>query len=520
MPRLFGAQTQQPRGLKRWLVVAAGLFAACATAPQIETNTHAPQTGTQTGAQIAAQSGTQSGTQIATHTDTQIDAQRSGQAMGRTAAQSGDVTQPHDSALSAEPTAASSPGRPSPEISTQKSDLSSTQKSDLPSTQKPEQAALGEAAAAADRAVSLAFVGDIIVGHYHSRGYARHHRPEHAPLAAVAPLLAADLSIANLETPVVAVLPRYSPVESKYRFGATTSVLTLLNQVGISAVSVANNHAADLKEDGLRQTPRLLRDQGITPLGEARVPADGSPFVVQTLRVRGLRVGVVAATTQQNVPLAARPQTPRLPVCDTALLPRYIAPLLRHARAEHDVLIVLLHWGTQFTDLPSPTQRRVAHALVDAGADLVIGHHPHVLQGIERYRHGLIAYSLGNFLFPDASGVPRLTGVLRVDVRRDPVAIAKVTFLPAVARLNAQRAVTPQPATGRAQIEVLSRLHRVSLPLGSRLVQRADHAELPLASPAPPRDTATVASTPQAPATDPPTNAQAGHAPQASPPPS
>ena len=339
-------------------------------------------------------------------------------------------------------------------------------------------------AATPNASVWLSFVGDIIFGHYHSRGYARHHRPGGAPLSDVAGLLAADLSIANLETPVVETLPLRSPVQSKYRFGADASALPLLKQVGIGAVSIANNHAADLKEDGLRQTPDVLRSQGITPLGEARVPAAGSPFVVQTLLVQGLRLGLVAATTQQNVPLPQRPQTPRLPVCDTALLPARIVPLLRQTRADHDVLIVLLHWGAQFTDLPSFTQRRVAHALVDAGADLVIGHHPHVLQGIERYRRGLIAYSLGNFLFPDTSAGPRLTGVLRVEVRRDPVAIVHASFLPAVARMADHHAVTPQPAVGGAGAEVLRRLLRVSAALGTHLQHVADRAELSM-DPAP-----------------------------------
>ncbi len=339
--------------------------------------------------------------------------------------------------------------------------------------------------------MTLAFVGDILFGHFHSRGYARHHRPEQQPLAAVSDLLAADLSIANLETPIVSTLPARSPVNSKYRFGAAAGALAILRQAGIGAVSVANNHAADLKEAGLLQTPALLRAQGITPLGEARLPADSSPFVVKTLHVGGLRLGIVAATTQLNVPLVQRASTPRLPVCDTALLPQRIAPLLRQARADHDVLVVLLHWGNQFTDLPSPTQRRAAHALIDAGADLVVGHHPHVLQGLEPYRRGLIAYSLGNFLFPDASGPPRLTGVLRVQLERDPVAIGRVEFLPAVARSVPHRGVAPQPAQGRAAVEVLDRLRSVSAPLGTRLQVLPDRAQLSIApSPIAPAPTA------------------------------
>jgi poly-gamma-glutamate synthesis protein (capsule biosynthesis protein) len=73
------------------------------------------------------------------------------------------------------------------------------------------------------------------------------------------------------------------------------------------------------------------------------------------------------------------------------------------ARKQADVVIVSLHWGIEYARQPQESQRRIAHSLIDAGAALVIGHHPHTPQPVERHRHGLIAYSLGNFVF-DAAG--------------------------------------------------------------------------------------------------------------------
>lgn len=335
-------------------------------------------------------------------------------------------------------------------------------------------------------AIELSFVGDIIFGHYFSRGYVRHRRKGEEPLAAVKPLLAADLVVANLETPLQRQLPARSPVNSRYRFGAEAAAAQVLRQGGIGAVTLSNNHAADLKLPGLFDTPAILREQGILPLGEARRPCDGPAIVVQTIEVRGVRIGIIALSTQLNVPLPVGATIPRVPVvADTTAIRRTVGPLLSAARAEHDLLAVLLHWGSQFTEQPSTPQRRAAHALIEDGADLVIGHHPHVLQGVERYRHGVIAYSLGNFLFPDATGAPRLTGVLRLRYQRALRRIDHVQFRPAVAQVAPHHSVAPVPATGRAGEEVRARVQRLSARLGTRFQVIDDHLDLPLPALAP-----------------------------------
>jgi poly-gamma-glutamate synthesis protein (capsule biosynthesis protein) len=96
-------------------------------------------------------------------------------------------------------------------------------------------------------------------------------------------------------------------------------------------------------------------------------------------------------------------------------------------------VFVVLHWGYEYTDVPARWQIDVAHALVDAGADAVIGHHPHVLQAIERYKHGVIAYSLGNFVFPNGKERIRETGVLRLGFQPRPRACTDlVAFHPAI----------------------------------------------------------------------------------------
>src|SRR5690606_1649612 len=179
---------------------------------------------------------------------------------------------------------------------------------------------------------------------------------------------------------------------------------------GFHVLSLANNHSYDMRGDGVEQTPEILGELGIVPVGAARF--DAPRVRVETVEREGWRVGIIAVTTVANIP--ELPGLPPLPLVELGELAEALVPRVEDARVSHDLVVVLVHWGLEYADEPDWAQRKAAHAMVEAGADLVIGHHPHVLQGIERHGHGLIAYSLGNFLFENVKDVPRQTGVLRV----------------------------------------------------------------------------------------------------------
>lgn len=281
------------------------------------------------------------------------------------------------------------------------------------------------AAAAADRAdarepepnvaraesFELTFVGDVILGRYRDDGYDPIPDGEHEPFAEVTELLRSDLVVGNLETPLVRTLPAASPVGARYSFGADAALARHLVPAGFDALSLANNHAYDMLAVGVEETPAILGELGITPLGRVSEASD-EPVRVETIEREGWRVGFVAVTTESNVrPL---PGMPPLPLVDRAELATRVVPLVEDARVEHDLVVVLVHWGLEYADEPDWQQQQAARDMIEAGADLVIGHHPHVLQGIERHGHGLIAYSLGNFLFENVKEIPRQTGVLRV----------------------------------------------------------------------------------------------------------
>lgn len=215
--------------------------------------------------------------------------------------------------------------------------------------------------------VTLLFVGDVMLAR--SVGDAMAARDDWLwPFARIASVTrAADLAFANLETTVAT---RGTASGCGYCFRADPKAVAGLVYVGFDVLSVANNHSHDYGPDALSDTLRNLRTNGISPVG------DNGP-IVKT--VRGTRIAYLAYSEPIN--------TTRM------------ASDIVQARAMADVLIVSVHAGTEYEPVHNATQERISHAAIDAGADLVIGTHPHVVQDMERYNGKWIAYSLGNFVF-------------------------------------------------------------------------------------------------------------------------
>ena len=306
--------------------------------------------------------------------------------------------------------------------------------------------------------LTLTFVGDIIFGRYREAGFDPIPEDGYAVFEPMAAALKSDMLIGNLETPLVYELPETSPIGSKFAFGASKDHAQLLADGGFDAVSLANNHWYDQRLAGVEQTPKILEELGIVPLG---APTNDEVFRVETVEANGWRVGVLAFTNRSNAP--QRDDVPTLPFLSARDVPGTLVPIMEAARNDHDVLVGFVHWGEEYEDGPSGAQKKAAHALIDAGADLVIAHHPHVLQGVELYGDGLVMYSLGNFLFENTNDPARLTGVLRVTMREG--CREEVRFHPAyVKRLPVQH---PVPASGYMGRKVRERLRYVSRRFGS-----------------------------------------------------
>ncbi|MEM9488034.1 MAG: CapA family protein [Myxococcota bacterium] len=294
-------------------------------------------------------------------------------------------------------------------------------------TSKPVSKPLGDSPAAF---IELTFVGDIMFGRFRGDGYDGIDIARVDVFGQVRALLASDLAVANLETPLVRAVPEKSPWSSHMRFAAPPRAAELLRDAGIGAVSLANNHAHDMRRQGALETPAILAEHGVVALGAGQT--EQPLFQIEKVELVGWTIGFIAATTIRNGP--QRADIPELPYLRRRDIAAQLVPVVAAARSEVDLIIVLMHWGLEYKDAPAIQQVRAARAVIDAGADAFIAHHPHVLQGIERYKHGLIAYSLGNFLFDNSRDPIRQSGVLRLRYQRDGRCLARAVFHPTFVR--------------------------------------------------------------------------------------
>ncbi len=247
---------------------------------------------------------------------------------------------------------------------------------------------------AADEAVAeLIAVGDVMLG----RGVA----PEPAPLAQVAPWLnAADLSFGNLETVIrteQALHPDYDakPGQQPYRLSAPLSAIDHLQAAGFDLLSLANNHALDYGADGLSETVSHLSRVGITPLGaNPGATSATQPVLRQVGEVRLAFLAFNAVATPEDGLVDRTSWHPARWDPNPALA------AIRDARTQAEAVIVSIHWGYEYNLQVDPAQRAIAQSMLAAGADLILGHHPHVVQAVEVVgQDKLVAYSLGNFVF-------------------------------------------------------------------------------------------------------------------------
>jgi hypothetical protein len=169
---------------------------------------------------------------------------------------------------------------------------------------------------------------------------------------------------------------------------------TVLRQAGVGVVSLANNHVMDYGPSGLAQTMDALSGAGVRFAGAGldRERACAPAFVT----IRGTRVAFLARTgVLVTAPSYAQERSPGTAFLD----PTETVAAIKRCRPNAEVVVLLLHWGLEEYRYPSPSQRKLVKQFARAGADVVLGHHPHVTQGIERIGRTVVAYSLGNFAF-------------------------------------------------------------------------------------------------------------------------
>jgi poly-gamma-glutamate capsule biosynthesis protein CapA/YwtB (metallophosphatase superfamily) len=231
--------------------------------------------------------------------------------------------------------------------------------------------------------------GDVMLSRYVG-AVARQRADPAWPLHDVAGLFsAADIAFVNLEAPFS---DRGRRVESGMVFKAEPEMIEALRAAGIDIVSTANNHARDCGRYGIEFTLRWLAKNGIETVGTA--PTAELAHQGTILERNQVGFGFLAYTyDQSNGNHADRDD--RVAMMDVDQMTSDVESLLKRC----DVVIVSMHAGIEYQQKPNAQQRTFAHAAIDAGASMVVGHHPHVTQPVEAYKKGVVFYSLGNLAF-------------------------------------------------------------------------------------------------------------------------
>ncbi len=279
--------------------------------------------------------------------------------------------------------------------------------------------------------VTITCVGDIMLGREVAQVCAE--RGAMYPFEEVAEELSrGDLTFGNLECPLTDHGTRIPRVNS---MRADPAMAQVLAQVSFDVLSLANNHAIDWGRPGLEQSLEVLAGAGITPVGAGRTLKQAR--ACRVLKAGGLRVGFVALSNFPEADFVHAPDRPSLAILSEESLDEIVPA----AAGSADVVVVSLHWGQEGVRAPSDFERATARRAIDLGADLVVGHHAHVRGEIERYRHGLIAYCLGNLVFDEDSYGGNEGWILHVTAGADGVRDCRAVPV----RVDACRAVIEWP---------------------------------------------------------------------------
>lgn len=281
----------------------------------------------------------------------------------------------------------------------------------------------------ADPVVSIAFVGDIMLDELPGQAVLRGRDP-FAPFAAI--MASADIRVGNLEC---VVSTRGTPEPGKpFTFRAHPRTLDVLKR-HVDAVSLANNHSGDYGPQAFSDMLQRLARKGIAYFGGGENLARAhEPLVIER---KGLRIALLGYNEFLPRSFEAQHDKPGVAWSEDEQVRFDIA----NARRRADIVIPVMHWGWEHETLASPRQRQLARLMIDAGADAVVGGHPHVTQDIEHYRGKPIIYSLGNFIFNGFTDPDSNTGwLLRLELDRQGVR----SWRTVVARIDRQG--IPHPA--------------------------------------------------------------------------
>ena len=246
-------------------------------------------------------------------------------------------------------------------------------------TQKQNPAASPEAGKSVGEDLLLSFTGDCILGtdEYFAwdtglPAYYDLYGPEYFLKNVRSIFEEDDLTIVNMEGTLTEETTR---VEKQFAFKGDPDYVKILTSSSVEAANVANNHSHDYGEKSFQDTVNILETNGIRTFGYDNVAI---------MEIKGIRVGMFGIYELDD---------------HLERIPQVKKDIAKLKEQQADIIVAVFHWSNELVTVPDENQVTLAHLAIDEGADVVVGHHPHVVQGIEKYKGKIIAYSLGNFCF-------------------------------------------------------------------------------------------------------------------------
>jgi len=265
----------------------------------------------------------------------------------------------------------------------------------------------------------------------------------------------ADIFFTNLEAPFGTTGAAF---DKRFTFRVNPSLVDVLLAGEINLVSLANNHTMDYGADCLNETIDTLEKNNIKYAGagfslkEARKPA--------IIEVKGKRIGFLSYSLTFPEEFWATDTT-----AGTCFpYESFVFADVKSLKQTTDFVIVACHWGAELTEQPKPYQTKFGHRLIDSGANLILGHHPHIVQGIENYKGKYIVYSLGNFIFGSYSESARDSFLFRLTLREPGETIAQIIPINVY---NKEVDLRPEPLKDARYKTFLEKMNRLSSELNA-----------------------------------------------------
>lgn len=302
--------------------------------------------------------------------------------------------------------------------------------------------------------LSVVAVGDIMLGN-HTEEFIRKFGPEYPFAGTDSILRSGDITLGNLEA---AFAENGTPFDKRFTFKVPPEFAASLPEAGFNVLNLANNHILDYGEEALHRTIEVLDSLSLSYCGAGNDKKSACEPTI--LEKNGFKIAVFGYSMTFPSEFWATDSSGGTCFPYESMLKRTIP----HYDSTCDIVIANFHWGRELKNQPRDYQQKMARRVIDLGADLVIGHHPHVLQGMEIYKNRLIAYSLGNFCFSSYSRRATESVILKVALDKNGLVFARV--IPINVN-NYEIKFQPQVFDQQKSREVIQRLNEYSRALES-----------------------------------------------------